>query len=210
MEMPARRRCRYYQYWLLCVREEKLMSPNEISPAPDTGISAVPERNAADNLLRVMQHHHVQLSVMADTKANILITVSSIVLTLVFGKMGDPNLRAAMLTLGGFILIALLLAVIAVLPKYRPLCVGSGPLPESFNVMFFGHFAELSRERFQAELAERIKVDGSVYDTMTRDVYAIGYYLAHYKYRYLRWSYLFFLGGFVCASLVETVHLLRV
>jgi hypothetical protein len=190
--------------------QETAMDPNAIDPVPNPSFAALPERNAADNLLRVMQHHHVQLSVMADTKANILITVSSIVLTLVFGKMSDPNLRTAMLTLGGFILVALLLAVIAVLPKYRPLRVGQGPLPESFNLMFFGHFAELSRERFQAELADRIKAEGSVYDTMTRDVYAIGYYLAHYKYRYLRWSYLFFLGGFVCASLVETVHLLRV
>ena len=47
------------------------------------------------------------------------------------------------------------------------------------------------------------KPDGTVYDTMARDVYALGYYLAHYKYRYLRLAYLFFLTGFVMASLVQ-------
>ena len=57
--------------------------------------AAVPERNTGDVLLRTTQQHHVQLSVMADTKANILITVSSIILTLILGKMSDPNLRAA-------------------------------------------------------------------------------------------------------------------
>ena len=184
------------------------MTAQESSDALKRAYAAIPERNSGDVLLRTMQQHHVQLSVMADTKANILITVSSIILTMVLGNLNDPDLRPAMLTLAGFILAALLTAVIAVLPKYRPLRVGPGPLPESFNLMFFGHFAELPRERFLAEIAESLKADGSVYSTMARDVYAIGYYLAHYKYRFLRLSYLFFLGGFVFACLVEAAHLL--
>src|SRR5207342_1091097 len=109
--------------------------------------AAVPERNTGDVLLRTTQQHHVQLSVMADTKANILITVSSIVLTLVLGKMSDPGLRAAMMTLAGFVLVALLLAIIAVLPKYRPLRLApDAALPANFNLLFFGHFAELPRD----------------------------------------------------------------
>lgn len=185
------------------------MSENDSNEAIDRAFAAVPERNTGDALMRTMQQHHVQLSVMADTKANILITVSSIILTLVLGQMNDPNLRDAMMTLGAFIFLALLLAVVAVLPKYRPLRVGPGPLPPGFNMMFFGHFAELSKERFLLEIADRLKADGSVYEAMARDVYSIGYYLAHYKYRFLRMSYLFFLGGFVCAALVEAIHLLR-
>ena len=184
------------------------MSENDLNQAIARAFAAIPERNTGDVLMRTMQQHHVQLSVMADTKANILITVSSIILTLVLGKMNDPDLRAAMLTLGGFIFVALLLAVISVLPKYRPLRVGPGALPETFNLMFFGHFAELSRTRFLLEIAESLKADGSVYEAMARDVYSIGYYLAHYKYRFLRLSYLFFLGGFVFACIVEAVHLL--
>jgi len=180
-------------------------SPEAISRA----YAAVPERNTGDVLLRTTQQHHVALSTMADTKANILITVSSIVLTLVLGKMNDPLLRAAMMTLGGFVMVALLLAVIAVLPKYRPLRLKPGAdLPPHFNLLFFGHFAELSKERFLAEIADSLKADGSVYETMARDIYGIGFYLAHYKYRFLRLSYLFFLGGFVCACVVEAGHLL--
>jgi hypothetical protein len=171
--------------------------------------AAVPERNTGDVLLRTTQQHHVQLSVMADTKANILITVSSIILTLILGKMTDPHLRAAMATLAGFIFTALLLAVISVLPKYRPLRIAPGaPLPPNFNLLFFGHFSELPKERFLLAMAEELKADGSVYEAMARDVYAMGYYLAHFKYRFLRLSYLFFLGGFVFAALVEAVYLL--
>jgi hypothetical protein len=184
------------------------MSPPD-NPDLDQRYAAIPERNTSDALLRTMQQHHVQLSVMADTKANILITVSSIVLTLVLGKMNDPDLRAAMLTLAGFVLVALLLAVVAVLPKYRPLRLKPGePLPPQFNLLFFGHFAELTKDRFLEEVAGALKADGSVYQTMARDVYSIGYYLAHYKYRFLRLSYLFFLGGFVCACIVAVVRVL--
>ena len=179
------------------------------SDAPDERFAAVPERNTADVLLRTTQQHHVSLSVMADTKANILITVSSIVLTLVLGRMDDPSLRPAMLTLGGFILAALLLAVIAVLPKYRPLRLRPGePLPPQFNLLFFGHFAELPKDRFLGHVAQALKADGSVYATMAADVYSMGYYLSHHKYRYLRLSDLFVLGGFVFAGLAEGLYLL--
>ena len=49
----------------------------------------VPERNTSDNMLRTAQQHHVHLSAMADTKANIIITVSSIVLTLSLGRLNE-------------------------------------------------------------------------------------------------------------------------
>ena len=174
---------------------------------PERRFAAIPERNSADCLLRTMQQHHVQLSSMADTKANIIITMSSIVLTLALGRLADPDLRAASLTLAGFTLLALLLAVLAVLPKYRPLKLRDGVMPPQFNLMFFGHFAELPRERFLEEVQGALKSDGSVYDTMARDVYALGSYLSHHKYRYLRLSYLAFLGGFLMACVVQVWHL---
>ncbi|GAB2491511.1 Pycsar system effector family protein [Arenimonas alkanexedens] len=170
--------------------------------------AAIPERNTGDTMLRTMQMHHVQLSAMADTKANIIITMSSIVLTLVLGRLSDPMLRTASLTLAVFTLLALLLAVLAVLPKYRPLKLVDDKLPAQFNLLFFGHFAELPRERFLVEIAGALKSDGSVYETMARDTYALGWYLAHHKYRYLRLSYIFFLAGFLLACVVQVGSLL--
>ena len=168
----------------------------------------IPERNTGDNLLRTAQQHHVALSGMADTKANIIITVSSIVLTLSLGRMNDPDLRVSVLILAGFTLVALLLAILAVLPKYRPLKLRNGDIPPGFNLLFFGHFAELPRERFLTEMAHALQPDGSPYATWANDVYSLGVYLAHHKYRYLRYSYLFFLAGFVLASAEQAWRLL--
>ena len=169
----------------------------------------IPERNTGDNLLRCAQQHHVSLSGMADTKANIIITVSSIVLTLCIGRLGDPELRVSALVLAAFTLIAQLLAILAVLPKYRPPKLDAGgALPRGFNLLFFGHFARLSRERYLDEMAHVLTPDGSPYETWVNDVYSIGIYLARHKYRYLRYSYLFFLAGFLLACAVQAWRLL--
>jgi hypothetical protein len=169
-------------------------------PADATELFAqIPERNTGDVILRTVQQHHVTLSAMADTKASIIITVSSIVLTLSMGKLDQPDLRISVLTLTVFTLLALLLAILAVLPKYRPLRLTTTELPPNFNLLFFGHFSELSRERFLAEVARSMQ-PGSVYPTMAKDIYSLGSYLAHHKYRYLRSSYLSFLTGFIAAS----------
>jgi hypothetical protein len=175
----------------------------QTDPGAASVFADIPERGTVDNLLRTAQQHHVMLSTMADTKANIIITVSSIVMTLALGHLDNPELRLSVLILSGFSLFALLLAILAVLPKYRPLRLQGEELPQHFNVLFFGHFAELSRERFLGEVSRRLGKDGSPYETWARDIYSLGVYLAHHKYRYLRYSYLFFLSGFVLACLTQ-------
>lgn len=175
-------------------------------PTPEeiAGLYAqVPERNTGDVILRTAQQHHVALSTMADTKANIIITVSSIVLTISMGHVNDPELRTSVIVLGCFTLAALLLAILAVLPKYRPLKLRDANLPPNFNLLFFGHFSELPRERYLDEMARTLMPDGSVYAAWVADIYSLGSYLGLHKYRYLRLSYLFFLAGFVLACLEQ-------
>jgi hypothetical protein len=169
----------------------------------------IPERGTTDNLLRTAQQHHVALSSMADTKANIIITMSSIVLTVILSRLGDPVIGVAALILGAFTLVALLLAILAVLPKFRPPKLKpDGALPPDFNLLFFGHFGVLARERYLQEMAHALARDGSPYATWAADIYSLGVYLAHHKYRYLRWSYLFFLAGFVLACAEQGWRLL--
>ncbi len=163
----------------------------------------VPERNTGDNLIRTSQQHHVQLSAMADLKANIVITVSSVILTFTMGRINDPQLKVSAIILLCFTSVALILAILAVLPKYRPLRLNGHELPPHFNLLFFGHFAELPRERFLEDMARAMRNDGSAYEAMAKDLYSLGVYLAHYKYPYLRAAYLFFLTGFLLAGLEQ-------
>ena len=186
--------------------------PNHVSPpASDpvaSAFTAVPERSSGDHLMRLLQQQHVQLSTMADTKANIIITVSSIVLTLALGRAADPDYRLAMTVLSVFTLVALLLAILAVLPKYRRMSGDEGARPAGFNILFFGHFAGLDEAAYLRELAAAMQT-GRAYETIARDVYGLGRYLATHKYPYLRLSYLFFLSGFLLACLAQGIVLLR-
>lgn len=181
--------------------------PAEPAPQPHSApMRGVPERGSTDHLLRLLQQHHVQLSTMADTKASMIITVSSIVLTIALGRFKDPDFRIALIVLSVFTMLALLMAILAVLPKFRGVKRLEGAIPEGFNILFFGHFSALSQQRFLEEMAPRM-MPGVTYETVLKDVYGLGMYLAQHKYPYLRLSYLFFLTGFVSACLTQLAQL---
>lgn len=163
----------------------------------------VKARSSVDNLLRTIQQHHVQLSLMADTKASILITISSIVLTIALSRAGDPHFRAALLTLAAACLASLVLAVIAVLPTFRK------PRRGASNLLFFGHFASTTEAEYMEAMEQILESDARLYETAVRDIHSLGVYLFRKKYRFLRLAYVALLAGFIVATFVEVWMLMR-
>jgi pycsar effector protein len=159
-------------------------------------------RSALDNLLRTVQQHHVQLSVMADMKASIVITVSSIVATIAISRSGDPALRPALLTLALACLISLVLAMVAVLPTFSK-------RHGSRNLLFFGHFADMTEDEYMRAMEQIASSDDLLYETAVRDIHSLGTYLHRKKYRYLRLAYIALIAGFLIATLVEIWALVR-
>ncbi|HUP45746.1 MAG TPA: Pycsar system effector family protein [Thermoanaerobaculia bacterium] len=153
-------------------------------------------RPSVDLMLRTAQQQHMQLSQMADTKASILITVSSIALTIALSRSGDPELRAALLTLAFSCLVSLILAVIAVLPMF-------GKEKGRRNLLFFGHFAEMTEDEFMSAIEQIAATDEGVYAAITRDIHSLGTYLYRKKYRFLRYAYIALITGFIIATMVE-------
>ena len=154
-------------------------------------------RSSVDNLLRTVQQHHVQLSLMADTKASILITISSIVLTIALSRSGEPHLRPALMTIAATSLVSLLLAIVAVLPTF------GRPRRGAMNILFFGHFAPMSEDEYMDELHTILIDDGTLYEAAVRDIHSLGVYLYRKKYRFLRFAYVALLLGFIIATIVE-------
>jgi hypothetical protein len=161
-----------------------------------THFEGLTPRPSIDVILRTAQQHHVQLSVMADTKASILITVSSIVMTIALSRSGDPQLRPALLTLAIACLVSLVLAIVAVLPTFSK-------RRGSRNILFFGHFASMTEEEFMSSLEQVLANDQKIYEAAARDLYSLGTYLHRKKYRFLRFAYLALIIGFVMAMFVE-------
>ena len=140
--------------------------------------------------LRTTQQHHVQLSMMADHKANMLIGATFIVFTLAIGqsKTGDLSIPLLILAIAAFASAGL--AAIAVMPAFTPR--KDGPA----NMLFFGGFSSLSEEEFvERLLSEEFQTQESVYRAMLRDIYQMGTILGRKKYRFLGWAYRVFLIG---------------
>lgn len=183
------------------------ITPKEVPAADESGppFETVKGRSSVDNLLRTVQQHHVQLSLMADMKANILITISSILLTIALARANDPQLRPALLTLAVACLFSLLLAIIAVLPTFARRRTQRA----SRNLLFFGHFASMTEEEYFREMEEALASDPRLYEVAVRDIHSLGVYLYRKKYRFLRFAYVALLFGFILATIVEAAFYWR-
>lgn len=147
-----------------------------------------------DQLLRQTRWHHAQLSAMADIKANVLLTVSSLVLTFCLPYVGKPMLQWPAVVMISFCALTALSSIMVLSPKLPPRRASSRKSP-SFNILFFGSFAEMAEEEYFKEIEAICNDDNRVYETMTRDIYTLGLFLAKKKYYYLRLGYQLFLCG---------------
>ena len=171
----------------------------------------VPEgRTAVDNILRVNHGNQMRLGLMADAKANIMITVASIVFSITIANLDNEVMRYTLLTFAVGSFFSLLFAIFAIIPNTDyPKVKGSHEIDREsaiFNPLFFGHFAHLDIDEYKEDYAEILSTDDSIYDSMGGDIYGQGKILALKKYKYLKWSYNSFLLGMSSAILAFVVQ----
>ena len=118
----------------------------------------VPEdRTAVDNILRVNHGNQMRLGLMADQKANIMITVASIVFSITVANLDNEGMKYPLLTFAMGSFFALLFAIFAIIPSTDyPKQEGSNEIDRDsplFNPLFFGHFAHLPIEEYKEDYA---------------------------------------------------------
>lgn len=153
-----------------------------------------------DHLMRQTRMHHVQLSAMADVKANIMLTLSAVVTTFSIGYLNDPFLRWPVVVLILFCILTIFCAAYAVMPKlnfdFKP-----DVKKLDCNILFFGSFMNLDYVEYAEIMQEIVQSPDKVYEVQIREVYELGVYLGYQKYRYVRLAYQSFLTGLVCSGL---------
>lgn len=160
-----------------------------------------------DQLLRQTRIHHQQLSVMADTKANMLLTVSSVVLTLSIPLLTQDTIRWIGISLIISAFATILLASYAIMPKRIGRVDPSKPGNNPYNLLFFGHFVNMSYEEFETAWEKLLNDPALTYQAQIQEIYGLGNYLAAYKYKYLRLAYLSFVGGLFVAGVLAVISL---
>jgi hypothetical protein len=149
----------------------------------------------ADHLMRACQFHLVQLSTMADMKANMLLTMSSVVISLSLPQLFRTPHLWPLFILIGFCLLTICLATYAVMPKLPSSTLPVDTHDPGFNPLFFGDFTRLSQKQFEMTMQEIMNDPSRTYGTQVRELYLLGTFLARKKYRFLRLGYISFITG---------------
>jgi predicted metal-dependent HD superfamily phosphohydrolase len=164
---------------------------------PDRGI---------ETMFRTTSGNHIMLSQMADNKANILITINSIILSVVVSVLvrkleEDPRLIVPTIMLVSVCLATIVFAILATRPN-----VSAGRFTrddiknKKTNLLFFGNFHGMSVEDYEWSMKQMMKDADYLYGSLIKDIYYLGKVLGK-KYRFLRIAYNIFMFGFVISIL---------
>jgi predicted metal-dependent HD superfamily phosphohydrolase len=169
----------------------------------------------AQTYFRTNYRTHINLSAIADNKANIMISVNAILISVIISVISYRNMTetnpAVLLPAIIFLvtgLSSLIFAVLAARPKVTSFINDATPLEEARrNLMFFGNFVALKIERYEELMDQMFQDSELLYGNMTRDLYHLGQVLDR-KYRYLTISYNVFMVGFIATVLTFMFALL--
>ena len=146
------------------------------------------------NLLVAAYEGNWALSEMADNKASILMGASFVVFSLSISDVASGKASFPLLVLTMFSFAATVLGVLTV----RPNRLQKFKLdPNNVNIMFFGSYANISREEYINQVIKILSSEEETYRRLAKDIYDHGCSLRADKYRWLYWSYTLFLVGLV-------------
>jgi predicted metal-dependent HD superfamily phosphohydrolase len=159
---------------------------------PDRGI---------ETMFRTTSQNHLMLSQMADNKANILITINSIILSIVVSVLVRKLEENPSLTIPTIMLVAVCLSttVFAILATRPNLTAGKFTRDDirgkRTNLLFFGNFHAMNIEEYEWSMKEMMKDADYLYGSLIKDIYYLGKVLGK-KYKFLRIAYNIFMFGF--------------
>jgi len=155
-----------------------------------------------ETMFRLTSKNHLELSAIADNKANIMISINALVLSIMisvlFRKLEEyPHMVVPSLILTVVCLTTIVIGIIATRPN-----VSKGKFTrdniknKETNLLFFGNFHSMNLNDYEWAMKEMLKDADYLYSSLIRDIYFLGAVLGK-KYRMLRLAYNVFMFGFV-------------
>lgn len=173
-----------------------------------------PERGI-ETMFRVTSTNSQRLSDMADNKANLLLTVNSIILSLVVTvllRSLDKNTHLILPTiiLMSVVVIVMVLAILSTIPKIPNGYFSHEQVDnKSVNLLFFGNFYKMPLETYKESMNKVMDDREFLYGMLTKDVYSQGVVLGR-KYKLLRYAYGVFMFGLIISVLAFVVSILYI
>lgn len=167
------------------------------------------ERSIA-TMFRIMSENHVNLSQMADSKANIMISVNTIVISIMVSVLlGKLQFYPEFIVPTIILLVVCTSAVVFAILATRP-NVNQGTFTKEdienkkVNLLFFGNFFNMQLKDYDWAMKQMMADRDYLDSSMIKDIYSLGVVLAR-KYKYLRIAYNIFMFGLVMAILAFAI-----
>jgi len=163
-----------------------------------------------ETMYRTAYRTHVNLSSIADNKANIMLSINAIIVSITISTLipqfdAQPKLILPTVILLIVCLGSIIFATLSTRPKITEGKVTREDiLNKKSNLLFFGNFYNMQLKDFDWGIMEMIKDQDFLYSTMTRDLYYLGIVLAK-KYKYLRICYGIFMYGLIISVIAFAV-----
>ncbi|MEP3823055.1 MAG: Pycsar system effector family protein [Nonlabens ulvanivorans] len=170
-----------------------------------------PER-AIQTLFRTALRNHIKLSDIADTKANILLSVNAIIISLALANLipkleqvSNRHLLWPTLILVLFSVASIVLSIMSTRPN-----ITSGEFPDDevrerkVNLLFFGNFHKMPLNKYKDSVMDLLEEKEEVYESLIKDLYYLGVVLAR-KYKLLRLTYTIFMIGIIGSVLAFVI-----
>ena len=195
------------------IEKQKNLMANE---QPVMQKTAKPGRGV-ETMYRSAYRNHINLSSIADAKANMMISINTIIMSLIITVIGSgftftgsdlfKHLRFT-IPIGVLLICCLVSAIFAIIsarPKVtnRPLDMDAVKNRKS-SLLFFGNFAHLALPDFVKGMSDLKEDNDLLYDNMSVDIYYLGKVLTR-KYDMLRWAYNIFMVGLIISVVVFMV-----
>jgi len=161
-------------------------------------------------MLRLTSDNHLELSNMADGKANILISVNSIIISVILSVLVrrlevDTYLIAPTVLFLTSSVATIVLAILATRPKIsQGVFSREDILNRKTNLLFFGNFHKASLEEYEWGMSQMMKDQDYLYGTLIKDIHQLGVVLGR-KYRLLRVAYNVFMVGLIVSVLAFAI-----
>jgi predicted metal-dependent HD superfamily phosphohydrolase len=160
-----------------------------------------------ETMYRTTYNTHNNLSALADHKANLMLSINTIMISITLSTLVPQLGTSTQLILPTIVLLSVCLTAIvfATLSTRPKVTTGEVTLDDirnkRSNLLFFGNFYNMKLDDFQWGMMEMIKDPDFQYSSMTRDLYFLGKVLAQ-KYRYLTFCYNVFMFGIILAVIL--------
>jgi predicted metal-dependent HD superfamily phosphohydrolase len=168
-----------------------------------------------ETMYKTTYQTHNNLSAMADHKANMMLSINTICISIIASTLvpkivdgGNGKLIIPTVMLLVVCLVSMIYATLSTRPKITEGSVSKEDIVNrKANLLFFGNFYNMQLNDFQWGVKEMIKDPDFLYSTMSRDIYFLGVVLAK-KYRYLSICYNVFMFGLILTVLAFAISFL--